>query len=116
MRTMIEKILRGYGKSLVLCHKGKQYSVKAFFQVVTGKSERYAKLQPGITGLEDSTRYVYIGPIDPEAMAGDEIIADGKSYQIRQAQMIYEGSEAVYIWGMCIEKGGAENWDMNGFR
>ncbi len=114
MRTMIEKILRGYGKSMVLCQNDVQYSVRGFFQAVTGKSEQYAKLQPGIAGLEDLARYVYIGPIQPEAKTGDEIIADEKHYQIRHAQVIYEGAEAVYVWGMCVEKGGMPNWEMNG--
>ncbi len=116
MRTMIEKILRGYGKSLVLCHDGRQYSVKGFLQPVTGKSEQYARLQPGVTGLENSSRYIYIGPVDPEAMQGDEIVAGEKHYLLRHAQVICEGAEAVYVWGMCVEKGGTPKWEMNGYR
>lgn len=114
MRTMIEKILRAYGKSLVLRHKGKDLTVKAFFQPVTGKLEQYAKLRPGITGMEDFARYVYIGPVDPEAMAGDEITVDKKHYLLRQAQIVYDGEDAVYVWGMCVEKGGTPKWEMNG--
>ncbi len=114
MRKMVEKILRGHGKSLVLCHDGKEYNIKAFWQAVTGKSEGYAKLHPGITGLQNEDRYIYIGPVQPAAATGDEIIADGRQYLIRNAQVINGAGEDVYIWGICVEKGGVPNWGMNG--
>ncbi len=114
MRTTIEKILRLYGKGMLLRHEGREYPVEAFWQVAIGKTERHANLQPGIIGLEDKTRYIYIGPMEPVAAAGDTVVVDGKEFLVRDAQVIYGGSEGVYRWGICAEKGGVPSWEMNG--
>lgn len=112
MRRMVEKILRQYG-TVVVCN-GTQ-KVRAFFQSVTGKVERLALAEPGHLGLESTKRYVYIGPVEPLIAEDGLLTVDGKDYRIRSVQQIYgaEG-EPVYTWAMCVEKGGDEQWVMNG--
>lgn len=109
MQAMIGKILRGYGKEMILRHGGKSQKVRAFWQVETGKSEHFGKLQPGLTGLEDVNRYIYIGPVEPKASMGDEIVVDGVTYVVRNSQTIRGGEADVYVWGICVERGGVFN-------
>ncbi len=109
MQMMVGKILRGYGKEMILLHGGRSSKVKAFWQAETGKSEHLAKLQPGLTGLEDTNRFIYIGPVEPKAVMGDEIVADGVTYVVRNAQTVRGGDADVYVWGICVEKGGVVN-------
>lgn len=110
MRRMVEKILRQYGTSVE--YRGQ--TVRAFFQPVTGKLERLALAQQEVPGRENKKRYVYIGPVEPVPCEDELLDVGGTSYRIRSVQHIYGGGEPVYIWAMCVEKGGEDDWGMNG--
>lgn len=114
MRRMLEKVISCYGRSVVL-HRGEEtHEIRAFLQPMTERVERLMQFHPGSLGLEDRDRFVYIGPLEPEARQGDRVTAQGESYQIRSAQRVYGSGEAVYIWAACVKEGGDDNWGMNG--
>lgn len=114
MRRMLEKILSGYGRKIVLYRGEESWEIQGFFQSVTGKAERLAQVQPGPLGIESRKQFIYIGPVEPEVTADDVLNVDGKDYLVRSVQIIEGGSGPVYTWAMCVERGGADAWGLNG--
>jgi hypothetical protein len=53
---------------------------------------------------------VYIGPAEQEIAFGETLAVDGKDYMVRRVEPVYYGEEVAYYWGMCVEKGGEDNW------
>ena len=110
MRQMVGKILKAYGTAMVLSRGEESYEVFAFFQPVRSTSWQYLEGNYSPLGEIPRGQYVYIGPTEPAAQAGDTLTVDGKNYWLRRAELIRDGSEPVYCWGMCVEKGGEDNW------
>lgn len=110
MRRMIEKILNCYGQNLELVQNGKAVSVRAFFQSKTSGSSQNAGKDYLPLGKLSQWQYTYIGPAEPEAKEGDELLAGGKSYLLRRVEVIQDASGPVYCWGLCVEKGGNQVW------
>ena len=103
-----------YGRDLILIRGEDRFSLRGFFQPVTGKVERLALAQMGPLGQESRERFIYIGPVEPEAEPGDQVMAGEKQYRICSAQLIWGGDGPVYCWGMCVEKGCEDNWGSSG--
>ena len=41
---------------------------------------------------------------------GDTISLGEKSYLFRRVEFYYYGNQAVYLWGLCVEKGVNDTW------
>ena len=114
MRRMVEKMMNCHGRDLILIRGEEQFSLRGFLQPVTGKVERLAMAQMGPLGQENRERYIYIGPVEPEACQGDLIAAGGLMVHVRSSQVIWGNNGPVYCWAMCVEKGSEDNWGSNG--
>ena len=110
MRQMVGKILRTYGTAMTLSRGGDVWEIFAFFQPVRSKSWQYLEGNYSPLGEIPRGQFVYIGPVEPGAQAGDTLTVDGKNYWLRRAELIRDGNGPVYCWGMCVEKGGEDNW------
>lgn len=110
MQRMVSKILAQYGASLTLGKKDGDHEVRAFFQPVRSKSWQYLEGDFSPLGEIPRGQYVYIGPVDPAAESGDTLAVEGKNYWLRRTEMILDASGPVYCWGICVEKGGEDNW------
>lgn len=110
MQQMVSKILNTYGAAVTLLHEGTEYAIRAFFQPVRSKSWQYMEGDYSPLGEIPRGQYVYIGPVDPQAAAGDTVTVDDKSYWLRRSELIRDQNGPVYCWGMCVEKGGEDNW------
>ena len=107
---MVDKILRKYGVPLTLVRGTESWEVSAFFQPVRSKSWETSDSDYSPLGEIPRGRYVYIGPLEPEAAAGDTVILESKAYLIRRSEVIRDGNGPVYCWGLCLEKGGEDDW------
>lgn len=114
MRRMVEKMMNCHGRDLILTRGEERFSLRGFLQPVTGKVERLALVKAGPLGAESRERFIYIGPVEPEAKQGDRICAGDREYLVRSAQVIWGENSPVYCWAMCVEKGSEENWGSNG--
>lgn len=103
-----------HGRDLILTRGEEQFSLRGFLQPVTGKVERLAMVQMGPLGEVSRERFIYIGPVEPEARQGDRITAGEKEYRVHSAQVIWGDKEPVYCWAMCVEKGSEDIWGSNG--
>ena len=110
MRQMVGKILNTYGTAVTLCQGETECWVRAFFQPVRSKSWSYLDGEYSPLGEIPRGQYVYIGPVEPEASAGDTVKLGEKSYWLRRAELIYDANGPVYCWAMCVEKGGEDTW------
>lgn len=110
MQQMVAKILNTYGTAVTLCHQGENYEIRAFFQPVRSKSWQYLEGNYAPLGEIPRGQYVYLGPTEPAALAGDTVRLDGKDYQLRRTELVRDGNGPVYCWGMCVEKGGEDTW------
>ena len=110
MRRMVDKILHSYGSVSRLCRGPPVRTGRGFFQPVRSKSWQYLEGNYSPLGEVPRGQYVYIGPAEPEAQAGDTLQVAGKDYWLRRAELIHDREGAVYCWGMCVEKGGEDAW------
>ena len=110
MQQMVGKILNTYGTAVTLCHERTEYEIRAFFQPVRSKSWQYAESNYSPLGEIPRGQYVYIGPVDPQAAAGDTVWVEKKAYLLRRTELVWDGDSPVYCWGLCLEKGGEDNW------
>ena len=110
MRNMVEKILKGYGMAITLQRSGEAFPVRGFFQPVRSKSWQYLEGNYSPLGEIPRGQYVYIGPTEPKAEAGDTLTVEGKDYWLRRSELICDANGPVYCWGMCVEKGGEDHW------
>ena len=107
---MIARILEKYGTPVEL-HRGEiSWTVRAFFQPVRSKSWDDSDSDYSPLGEIPRGRYIYMGPLEPEAAAGDTIWVDGKAYLVRRSEIVRDHRGPAYCWGLCLEKGGADNW------
>ncbi len=114
MRKAVEAILQENGSAAVLTRGTEQWNVKALMQPMTGKVERWAKVEMGPLGQIGRGRWIYYGPAEPRAEQGDQVEMAGKQYLVRTAQVIRGHEEPVYCWAMCVEKGAADEWGVTG--
>ena len=110
MRKAIDRILADYGSPLLLEQNGRSVSVRAFFQPVRSKSWQYLEGNYSPLGEIPRGQYVYLGPVSPEAKAGDSLTVDKKSYWLRRTELVRDQDGPVYCWGLCVEKGGEDTW------
>lgn len=111
---MVEKILRCYGEKISLIRADTATAVYGFVQPVTGRGQNMSRITVTAAGAGGDGQYVYIGPVDPEAAAGDELEVRGKRYILRRAEQVTGTGGPAYVWGMCVEKGGEDAWGLNG--
>ena len=101
---MIGKILRTYGRKILLVRGKEQSELRGFLQADTGRIDRLMELHPGPTGLENRRRYVFIGLPEQELREDDELRSDGMHFLVRSAQLVYGTDKPAYVWAMCVEK------------
>lgn len=106
----IDKMLRQYGTPMTLIQGEQQTQVRAFLQETRSKSIHGTQREFIPLGEVPKGIYVYIGPVEPVAAAGDLIRYRDKLLELRRAESVMVGEAAAYCWGLCVEKGGDGQW------
>lgn len=106
MVNVLERIMDRYGTAMVWSHNGVEEALRGFFQPVTSRS--WQKLLREVTplGSVSTGLYVYIGPVSREIRAGDQLVLEQRSYQVRRTEIIYDRDGPAYLWALCARKGG----------
>ena len=106
MDRWMDKLFKRFGQQVALYSKGVRTTVWAVFQSVNSRS--WQNMEHGYSPLGRIPRgqYLCILPAGVAAQAGDSLILRGTEYEIRKLENIYLGSRVVYVWGLCVEKGG----------
>ena len=110
MRRTLEEAMGRYGTDMKLSHDGKERTVRGFFRAVNSTSWQSIEKEATPLGEFSRGQYAYIGPVDTPAAEGDTLRLGDKTYLFRRVEPYWYGGQAVYIWGLCVEKGVNDTW------
>ena len=110
MEKMVAKILEEFGTDLQLIRGDETWTVRGFFRAVNSKSWQSMESEASLLGEITRGQYVYMGPVDGAVKEGDTLILEDRSYLFRRTELYYYGNQAVYQWGLCVEKGVNDTW------
>ena len=107
---MVSNLLRQYGTAITLTTSEGNKVVRGFFQPVRSKSWQSMVNLATPLGEVFRGQYIYIGPAEVQVCEGDLLTLDEKSYFLRRVEKYHYADEAVYTWGLCVEKGVNDTW------
>lgn len=110
MLQTIESILSHYGTDMVLTSGEMEKTIRGFFRAVNSKSWQSMESEANLLGEITRGQYAYIGPADGGVKEGDTISLGEKNYLFRRVELYYFGNQAIYQWGLCVEKGVNDTW------
>ena len=110
MRQTVEKILSRYGPDLTIVSGLEERTVRGFFRAVNSKSWQSMESEATLLGEITRGQYVYMGPVSGGVQEGETLVLGDRSYLVRRTELYYYGNQAVYQWGLCVEKGVNDTW------
>lgn len=110
MKKTVEKVLAKYGTDMTIVSEHGSKTVRGFFRAVNSKSWQSMESEATLLGEISRGQYAFLGPADVGIEEGDTILLGGRSYLLRRAEQYYYGNEAIYQWGLCVEKGVNDTW------
>ena len=110
MKSMVSTIIRQYGTDMILTSALETKTVRGFFRAVNSKSWQSMESEASLLGEITRGQYAYIGPVDVAVQEGDTVTLGEKTYLFRRVEPYYYGNEAIYNWGLCVEKGVNDTW------
>ena len=110
MRRTVEKIMVQHGTDLTIVSGLERKTVRGFFRAVNSKSWQSMESEATLLGEISRGQYAYIGPVDVAVREGDTLTLGEKTYLFRRVEPYYYGNEAIYNWGLCVEKGVNDTW------
>ena len=110
MRRAVEKVMALHGTDLTIVSGEETKTVRGFFRAVNSKSWQSVESEATMLGEITRGQYVYLGPAGIPVLEGDTLQLGGRSYLFRRVEPYYYGNEAVYQWGLCVEKGVNDIW------
>ena len=110
MRQTVEKIMAQHGTDLTIVSDLGEKTVRGFFRAVNSKSWQSIESEASLLGEITRGQYVYMGPVGGAVKEGDSLILGDRSYLFRRTELYYYGNQAVYQWGLCVEKGVNDTW------
>ena len=110
MQRMIQDILQQYGTDLTLASGEQTSIVRGFFRAVNSKSWQSMESEATLLGEITRGQYTYIGPADGGVLEGDTLSLGERAYLVRRVEFYYFGNQAIYQWGLCVEKGVNDVW------
>ena len=110
MRQTVETVFDRYGTDVTIVSNGMRKTARGFFRAVNSKSWQSIESEATMLGEITRGQYVYMGPVGVTVREGDTLILGNRSYLFRRVEPYYYGNEAVYQWGLCVEKGVNDSW------
>lgn len=101
----MDQALKRFGRQVVVYSTGAQTQVQAIFQSVNSRSWQNMEHIYSPLGRIPRGQYLCMLPAGTPAQIGDSIIVEKTEYEIRKLENMYLGTEVVYIWVLCVEKG-----------
>ncbi len=110
MKGAVEKVMSVYGTDMTVTGAEGEKTVRGFFRAVNSKSWQSMESEATLLGEITRGQYAYIGPADVMVAEGDTLTLGQKHYLFRRVEPYYYGNQAVYLWGLCVEKGVNDTW------
>lgn len=110
MLPVVQKILQDYGTDLLVTGTAGEKTVRGFFRAVNSKSWQSMESEATLLGEITRGQYAYIGPAEGGVQEGDTLSLGDRTYLFRRVELYYYGNQAIYQWGLCVEKGVNDTW------
>lgn len=109
MRRLLNRIFLRYGTPIKVGTTSGTYVIRGFVQHTATSARKY--LLPEYTSLGEIPRgyYLMLLPLY-EVQVGQQLMYNGKWYIIRRMERVWLGSEAIYDWCLCEERGENDKW------
>ena len=105
MKNWMDRILVRFGQSGILYTKNGYYDIRLVFQSVNSRFWQNMEHVHTPLGRVPRGQYLCMLPAGTKADVGDSLAVQGKEYDIRKLENMCIGETAIYIWGLCVEKG-----------
>ena len=110
MKNMVEKVMAQYGTDMTVVSGEETKPVRGFFRAVNSKSWQSMESEATLLGEISRGQYAYVGPVEVAVREGDTLRLGDRTYLFRRVEPYYYGNQAVYTWGLCVEKGVNDTW------
>ena len=110
MRGAVERLMRQHGTDMTIVSGEETRTVRGFFRAVNSKSWQSMESEATLLGEITRGQYAYMGPVNAGVKEGDTLLLGEKSYLFRRVEPYYYENDAVYQWGLCVEKGVNDTW------
>ena len=110
MRKRIEAVMAKFGTDLTITRGETVNTVRGFFRAVNSKSWQSMESEATLLGEISRGQYAFLGPAEADVKEGDTLSLGEKNYRFRRVERYYYGNQAVYTWGLCVEKGVNDTW------
>ena len=110
MKETIESIMTAHGTDLTIVGMGETKTVRGFFRAVSSQSWQSLESEVSLLGEITRGQYAYMGPVSTVVREGDTLLLGGKTYLFRRVEPYYYKNQAIYTWGLCVEKGVNDTW------
>ena len=110
MRSKVETVMARFGTDMKWVHAGVEKTVRGFFRAVNTTSWQSIESEATPLGEYSRGQYAYMGPVGMAVQEGDIIRLGEREYLLRRVEPYWYGNQAVYIWGLCVEKGVNDTW------
>ena len=110
MRGAVERLMRQHGMDMTIVSGEETRTVRGFFRAVNSKSWQSMESEATLLGEITRGQYAYMGPVNAGVKEGDTLLLGEKSYLFRRVESYYYENDAVYQWGLCVEKGVNDTW------
>lgn len=110
MLEIIQALLNRFGTDISVAGEGGTRVIRGLFRAVNSKSWQSMESEATLLGEITRGQYAYIGPADGDVKEGDTLSLGDRAYLVRRAESYYFGNQAVYQWGLCVEKGVNDTW------
>ena len=110
MRKSVERVMARYGTDMTIAGEEGTKTVRGFFRAVNSKSWQSMESEATLLGEISRGQYAYMGPAGIAVREGDTLTLGDRTYLFRRVEAYYYGKEAVYLWGLCVEKGVNDTW------
>ena len=110
----MDQLFRRYGTDAVILRGEDRQEVKAFFHSVNSRSWQNMERMFFPLGEIHRGQYICVLPIGADALAGDTVTVNDHSYKLRRVEEMFVKGGGVYRWGLCVEKGGDDDWGARG--
>ena len=110
MKQRIRQLIEDYGSDAVITCDGTVTNTRIFFQLVTSKSWQNMERMFCPGGEIPRGQFLFIAPPEIGVNRADLVFIDGRTFIVRRADAILYCGERLFIWGLCVEGGGADPW------
>lgn len=111
MKQKVDRLMETYGTDMTITNTKGSKTARGFFRAVNSKSWQSMESEATLLGEITRGQYVYMGPMDVTVAEGDTLTVGSRSYLFRRVEPYYYRNQAIYQWGLCVEKGVNDIWE-----